>query len=181
MFAIIFFSVGVSFGCSLVKSVSKFPTSVFDRCEKKRGNLKQQQQQHQQLKTGSVGKRLIAERDVVGLIPEAGPIIGLQPRDKAAMLGVNTIAFFSQRIYVKIEFSSQRREILLFLTTNMAAVTSRKKHAITEKWKYTFCCSLRENTHSFVWNGDQQREDTFISAKKRTFAPKSDSITIFAF
>ena len=42
---------------------------------------------------------------------------------------------------------------------------------------YTFCCSLRENTHSFVWNGDQQCEDTFISAKKRTFAPKSDSIT----
>ena len=28
-------------------------------------------------------------------------------------------------IYVKIEFSSQRREMLLFLTTNMAAVTSR--------------------------------------------------------
>ena len=26
---------------------------------------------------------------------------------------------------MKIEFSSQRREILLFLTTNMAAVTSR--------------------------------------------------------
>ena len=45
----------------------------------------------------------------------------------------------------------------------------------------TFCCSLRDNTHSFVWNGDQQRGDTFISAKKRTFAPKSDSITIFAF
>ena len=40
---------------------------------------------------------------------------------------------------------------------------------------------LRENTHSFVWNSDQQREDTFIGAKKRTFAPKSDSITIFAF
>ena len=29
--------------------------------------------------------------------------------------------------------------------------------------------------------GDQQCGDTFISAKKRTFAPKSDSITIFAF
>ena len=29
------------------------------------------------------------------------------------------------RIYMKIEFSSQRREMLLFLTTNMAAVTSR--------------------------------------------------------
>ena len=32
---------------------------------------------------------------------------------------------FSRRIYMKIEFSSQRREMLLFLTTNMAAVTSR--------------------------------------------------------
>ena len=32
---------------------------------------------------------------------------------------------FSLRIYMKIEFSSQRREMLLFLTTNMAAVTSR--------------------------------------------------------
>ena len=31
--------------------------------------------------------------------------------------------FFSQRIYMKIEFSSQRREMLLFLTTNMVAVT----------------------------------------------------------
>ena len=27
----------------------------------------------------------------------------------------------------------------------------------------------------------RQREDTFIGAKKRTFGPKSDSITIFAF
>ena len=32
---------------------------------------------------------------------------------------------FSRRIYMKIEFSSQRREILLFLTTNMATVMSR--------------------------------------------------------
>ena len=32
---------------------------------------------------------------------------------------------FPRRIYMKIEFSSQRREMLLFLTTNMAAVTSR--------------------------------------------------------
>ena len=36
--------------------------------------------------------------------------------------------------------------------------------------KYAFICV----------NGNQQREDTFISAKKRTFAPKSDSRTIFA-
>ena len=46
---------------------------------------------------------------------------------------------------------------------------------------YTFCCSLREKTHSFAWNGDQQRDDTFISAKKRTCAYKSDSLTTFAF
>ena len=32
---------------------------------------------------------------------------------------------FSRRIYIKIAFSSQRREILLFLTINKAAVTSR--------------------------------------------------------
>ena len=31
---------------------------------------------------------------------------------------------FSRRIYMKIGFSSQRKEMLLFLTTNMAAVTS---------------------------------------------------------
>ena len=31
---------------------------------------------------------------------------------------------FPRRIYMKIEFSSQRREMLLFLTANMAAVTS---------------------------------------------------------
>ena len=31
---------------------------------------------------------------------------------------------FARKIYMKIEFSSQRRDMLLFLTTNMAAVTS---------------------------------------------------------
>ena len=38
--------------------------------------------------------------------------VGLQPGNKAAMLGVKTIYFFSLRIYMKIEFSSQRREML---------------------------------------------------------------------
>ena len=51
--------------------------------------------------------------------------IGLQQRDKAAMLGINTIEYFSRRIYVKIEFTSQEREMLLFLTTTLAAVLSR--------------------------------------------------------
>ena len=46
-------------------------------------------------------------------------ILGLQPRDKAAMSDDNTIEFFL-RIYLKIELSSQRREMLLFLPSNMA-------------------------------------------------------------
>ena len=50
-------------------------------------------------------------------------ILGLQPRDKAAMLGVNTIELFSRRIYMKKkEVTSQRTDMLLFLTTKMAAV-----------------------------------------------------------
>ena len=53
-----------------------------------------------------------------------GSILGLQPRDKAAMLVVNRKNCF-RRISTKIELSSSRREMLLSLTTNMAAVTSR--------------------------------------------------------
>ena len=51
-------------------------------------------------------------------------ILGLQPRDKAAMLGVSTIELFSRRILMKIEVTSHRREMVLFFITNMAAVTS---------------------------------------------------------
>ena len=48
-------------------------------------------------------------------------ILGLQPRDKAAMLVVNTIKvnkFFSRIIYMKTGFSPQRREMLLLLNLN---------------------------------------------------------------
>ena len=38
---------------------------------------------------------------------------------------------FPRRIYMKIELSSQRREMLLFLTANMAAVTSRVNQQLT--------------------------------------------------
>ena len=51
-------------------------------------------------------------------------ILSLQPRDKATMLGVSKKELFSRRIYRKVEVTSQRGEILLFLTTKMAAVTS---------------------------------------------------------
>ena len=40
-------------------------------------------------------------------------ILSLQPRDKAAMLAVNTIELFSRRIYMKIEVTSQRNEMPL--------------------------------------------------------------------
>ena len=40
------------------------------------------------------------------------PNLGLQPRDKATMLRVDAIKIFSRRIDMKMEFSSQRREML---------------------------------------------------------------------
>ena len=40
------------------------------------------------------------------------------------MLGANTTKIVSRRIYIKIDFLFQGREMLLVLTTNMAAVTS---------------------------------------------------------
>ena len=51
-------------------------------------------------------------------------ILSLHPRDKATMLGVSKKEWFSRRIYRKVEVTSQRGEMLLFLTTKMAAVTS---------------------------------------------------------
>ena len=50
----------------------------------------------------------------------------------------NTILF--RRICMKIEFSSQRRETVLFLTTNMAAVTSRANQQYSPKNLYTAFC-----------------------------------------
>ena len=44
---------------------------------------------------------------------------------------------FSRRIYMEIAFSSQRREMLLFLTANMAAVTSRANQVIFQSSVYT--------------------------------------------
>ena len=96
-------------------------------------NLRRQKDSYIPAAIGCHCKR--AKRFVMGLITELSRqwmarfklyrILGLQPRDKADMLGVNTIEFLCRRIYTKMEFSSQRRKMLLFLTTNMATVTSR--------------------------------------------------------
>ena len=52
-------------------------------------------------------------------------ILGWKPRDEAAILGVKTIKYDSLRIFIKMELTFQRTEMLLFMTTNMAVVTSR--------------------------------------------------------
>ena len=51
-------------------------------------------------------------------------ILGLQPRDKAAMLDDNAIEFFLRNLH-EIGLSSQRREMLLFVSSKVAATKSR--------------------------------------------------------
>ena len=46
---------------------------------------------------------------------------------------------FPRRIYMKIEFSFQRREMLLFLTTNIASVTSRANQQYLRENKVLIC------------------------------------------
>ena len=59
---------------------------------------------------------------------------------------------FSWRIYMKMEFSSQRRKKLLFLTTNMAAVTSRANQQYTEIYLHKFCNRvIQGNTESLIF------------------------------
>ena len=47
-------------------------------------------------------------------------LLGLQPRDKAAMLDDNAIEFFVRNLH-EIGLSSQRREMLLFVSSKVAA------------------------------------------------------------
>ena len=59
-------------------------------------------------------------------------ILGLQPGDKAAMLGVNTIEFLLW------EFTWKKSlEFLLFLTTNMTAVTSLANEQLRSRLGWT--------------------------------------------
>ena len=62
---------------------------------------------------------------------------------------------FPRRIYMNIEFSSQRREMILFLTTNMAAVTSRANHQLAKQKPWTcitlFCPFLSRRCTTTTW------------------------------
>ena len=51
-------------------------------------------------------------------------ILGLQPCDKAVMLDDNTIEFFVRNLY-EMGLNSQRRETLLFVSSDVATMTSR--------------------------------------------------------
>ena len=57
----------------------------------------------------------------------------MQPRDQVAVLVFNTIEFFLKEFTLKMEFTSQRRETFLFLTTNMAVVMSRANQLWTKE------------------------------------------------
>ena len=52
-------------------------------------------------------------------------ILGSQPRDKVAMLNDNTIEFFMRNLH-EIGLSSQWRKMFLFVSSNVAAMTSRE-------------------------------------------------------
>lgn len=69
-----FLSVGVSFGSSLVKSVSKFPTSVLDRCE--------EQNITKHALTGKHNSSVLTREEPSGPFPDLSipcPIEGLNP------------------------------------------------------------------------------------------------------
>ena len=57
----------------------------------------------------------------------------MQPRDQVAVLVFNKIEFFLKEFTLKMEFTSQRRETFLFLTTNMAVVMSRANQQWTKE------------------------------------------------
>ena len=62
-------------------------------------------------------------------------ILGLQPRDKQSMVLMQSKLI--QIIYMKMEFSSKRREMLWFFNTNMAAMTSRVNQQYITNWYKT--------------------------------------------
>ena len=73
---------------------------------------------------------------------------------------------------MKIEFSSQRREMLLFLTTNMAAVTSRANQQYAHRSilkKYVFLLHVLNEKENIVnagyWVLSENRKNYFLSKK----------------
>ena len=55
-------------------------------------------------------------------------ILGLQPRDKAAMLAVSTIELFSRRILMKIEVTSLK--LVSWLISSLAMKTTKQANIL---------------------------------------------------
>ena len=86
--------------------------------------LKKKTKEKQKLTSIKINYNIINKIQIYQLVGQARikeSILGLQPPDMAAMLVVNTV--ISKNLYEN-DFSSQRSEMLLFLTTDMAAATS---------------------------------------------------------
>ena len=85
---------------------------------------KKKTKEEQKLTSIKINYNIINKIQIYQLVGQARikeSILGLQPPDMAAMLVVNTV--ISKNLYEN-DFSSQRSEMLLFLTTDMAAATS---------------------------------------------------------
>ena len=86
-----------------------------------------------------------------------------------AMLGVNTVAFFLEEFYIKTEFCSQSREMLLFLTTNMAAVMSHANQQYGHLWDrpYVPCWDHVGGQYSSIFSRIIYMKIEFSSQKER--------------
>ena len=86
---------------------------------------------------------------------------------------------FPRRMYMKIEFSSQRREMLLFLTTNMAAVTSRANQQSNFKIM-TFSRGPRTAYYSSDFTHNKQKsQNRETMAKKLHFTAVITQLWLF--
>ena len=113
-------------------------------------------------------------------------ILSLKPRDKVAMLDDNTIEIFLRNLHGK-GLSSQGREMLLFASSNVAAVKSRAnqqyEHLLT-KTHVTYSVKPQW-TSSFIYMDIQGNKDHLI-IWMRTHEPKwiphsiyNDELSIF--
>ena len=84
-------------------------------------------------------------------------------------VGGQNIRVFSRRIYMEIEFSSQRREMLFFLTTNMAtnmAVTSCASQQLMKSWFQLYLFKRKAQTLINVMSSFNSKVPSFPNGEK---------------
>ena len=83
------------------------------------------------------------------------------------------IEFFPRRIYMKMEFSSQRRAMLLFLTTNKAAVMSHaNQQFMTFSNPLKFCkhCCTYHHSIGLFSLVTSYKQPSLVTSYKQCFA-----------